>query len=130
MRAMGITHRYDPAEGLVRACWDGPITAGDVREYWTARVAELEAQPGRCALVDMRTCEVRFTGSEMRELVRTILRPHFANRGHRVAILVRDPVQFGTSRQFQVFFELLGESEIFQDEAAALAWLDTGRSGA
>ena len=130
MRAMGITHRYDPAEGLVRACWDGPITAGDVREYWTARVAELEAQPGRRALVDMRTCEVRFTGGEMRELVRTILRPHFANRGHRVAILVRDPVQFGTSRQFQVFFELLGESEIFQDEAEALAWLGTGSSGA
>ena len=121
--AMGIKHHYDPESGIVRACWDGPIALADVRDYWNARVAELQVEPHRRALVDLRTCQVGFSGTDMGSLIQELLKPSLQKHGHRVAILVAGPVQFGTGRQFQAFFSEIGESSVFTSETEALAWL-------
>lgn len=120
---MGIKHHYDPGLGIVRACWDGLVTLKDVRAYWNERVAELKVHPHRWALVDLRTCQVGFSGTDMGSLIHELLKPTMQKSGHRVAILVDGPVQFGTGRQFQAFFGEIGESAVFVSEAEALAWL-------
>lgn len=75
------------------------------------------------ALTDVRQAELGFSGEELAEAVETVAAP--ALRGHhwRAAIVVRSPVQFGVSRQFEVFAQQFGENGIFYDPAEARRWL-------
>src|SRR5512145_2016971 len=123
---MGIRHTFDADRGIVRASWEGVVTAENVASYWTLRSTEVKAYDQRRALVDLSCCEVRFAGEEMLSLMRSLVKPNFRDRGYRVAILTRDLVQYGTARQFQALFSDIGECMIFGEEAAALAWLDEG----
>lgn len=120
---MGIRHTFDADQGVVRAVWEGPITVDDVAGYWTLRSTEVRVHDQRRALVDMSRCEVRFAGDDMFRLMRALVRPNFRDRDYRIAILTRDLVQYGTARQFQALFNDIGECVIFEEEAAALAWL-------
>lgn len=123
---MGIRHTFDADRGIVRAFWEGPITAEEVARYWTLRIGEVQAHDQRRALVDLSRCEVRFAGDEMLNLIRSLVKPNFRDRQYRVAILTRDLVQYGTARQFQALFNDIGECAIFEEEAVALEWLDEG----
>lgn len=121
---MGIRHTFDTDRGLVRSFWEGPVTVDDIARYWALRAEEVQTQDQRRALVDLSRCQVQFAGDEMHRLMRSLVKPHFSDRNYRVAILTSDLVQYGTARQFQVIFSDIGECAIFEEEAAALEWLE------
>lgn len=120
---MGITYRFNPDLGFIHAVCDGFLTIDDMQAFWLSRLEERGGQDCCRYLADLRGCVIGCTGPELQRLVdamkpRTPMEPK-----RRVAILVDGPLQYGTSRQFQVFFEGLGTSEICGDEAEAMAWL-------
>ena len=120
---MGITYRFDPSLGVVIALGDGLVTPKDLAAYWESRIADRKYFDCRRILVDGRSSTIQFTGNDLHDLLNAILKPVTETHSYRIAILVSSPVQFGTARQFQVFFNELGVSEIFEDETTALAWL-------
>ena len=120
---MGITYRFDGALGVVIARGEGAVTPEDLASYWESRVADRKHFDCRRILIDGRSSEIQFNGEDLRRLLNSILRPVTEAGSYRIAVLVTTAVQYGTARQFQVFFNELGVSEIFEDEAAALEWL-------
>ena len=73
--------------------------------------------------LDLRGANIRFTGNELSNLVSTVVTPVLNGRDWRTAIVVEEPVQFGVSRQYQVFAERFSTDAIFHDYDEALRWL-------
>lgn len=117
--------RYTVEGRFTREFWSGPVTIDEVREHWRTMVADPRTARAKRNLADVRELEVRFTSDELRRAVGEILLPVAARyAGLRTAILVGSEVNFGVSRQYEVFAEAFGEDRYtFTDEAEAHAWL-------
>lgn len=120
---MGMSYKVDKALGVVFEKWSGTITAKELGPYWRGLVADPEVLACDKVLVDVRDVVPGFSGEEVRKLVVAILEAPLKERSFKIAVLVSKPVQYGVARQFQVYSSLLSESEVFRDEAEALAWL-------
>ncbi len=112
-----------PDDGFVEVIWSARNTAVELSRRWSEILTDPEVLRIGRALTDVRQAELGFSGEELAEVVDTVAAP--ALRGHywRAAIVVRSPVQFGVSRQFEVFAHQFGESGIFYDPAEARRWL-------
>ena len=122
---MPISYHFDEAHRVVRAYWQESVSAEEVLRYWTQRTTEWGNPDYRRTLADIRSCKARFNGPELERLVGSTLGSALPTPGCRTAVLVETPAEYGTARQFQVFFHGIGESRIFTDEADALAWLSS-----
>ena len=120
---MGISYQVDAVLGIVFERWSGPVTATDLAGHWNARLTDQGAKNYWRTLTDVRECRPAFSTEEYRRLVKNLLEPALSGRKLKIAILVRDELQFGISRQFQVFLESGSESAIFTEESVAREWL-------
>lgn len=121
---MSIVFRIDEQADLIRSHWSGTISAQDLEDYLRAIIQDEKAMSIRRTLSDVREAEFQFTGAELGGLVKTILVPALKGKDWKVALLVRELVQYGVARQYQAYaFEIL-TGAIFTDEAAALAYLN------
>ena len=120
---MSITYRHDPSLDVVLEEWCGPVSAEEVGRHWAERVADAPTLACSRILADLRTCQVRFTGDELRRMVKASLQPSKRNEPLRIAIVAANPLQYGVSRQFQAFHDEVIESAVFTDPAEALEWL-------
>jgi hypothetical protein len=129
-----ITYSIDRRLGIIVEVWRGEVTASDLRRYWIAYLADPEVMRLRRTLVDLRRCNIRFTGAELSDLVASVVMPLLQGRDWTTAIVVDQPVQFGVSRQYQVFAEQYSQDCIFHDYDTAIEWLcrstDSGGVGA
>ncbi|HWQ10752.1 MAG TPA: hypothetical protein VN436_16640, partial [Holophaga sp.] len=91
--------------------------------HWKAKLADPRVMRCKRTLVDVRESRFTFTGAEIQRLVESILEPELEGAGLRSAMIVEEPVQYGVANQFCAFFSRIGDVEIFQDEADALAWV-------
>jgi hypothetical protein len=120
---MGLTYEVDTSAGIVFVYWSGPVTIRDISDHWALMLNDNDALLcGKC-FVDVRKSDPRFTGEELRQLVKTVLEPALQGGGWKSAILVEKPVQYGVARQYQVFTETFSEDAIFTDEVAAHEWI-------
>ena len=74
-------------------------------------------------LADLRAAEIRFTGQELSDLVLGVVLPRLGGRDWKTAIVVDQPIQFGVSRQYQVFADRYSTDCIFHDPEEAIGWL-------
>jgi hypothetical protein len=116
-------YSIDKALGVVFEVWRGDVTAADLQRYWEAYLANPEVLAVRRTLVDLRGANIRFTGSELSNLVSAVVIPTLNGRDWKTAIVVERPVQFGVSRQYQIFAESYSTDCIFHDPDEALRWL-------
>jgi hypothetical protein len=119
---VGITYEVDAAAGLIREHWAGAVTAEDLAAHWTTLLDDSRVMACLRDVADLRRCQIRFSGEDLRRLTLTLLEPGL--RGHRlkVAVLVEHPLQFGVARQHQVFSEAILDVQVFTDADAARAW--------
>lgn len=75
------------------------------------------------ALTDLREADLAFSGAELARAVQTVAVPALKGHKWRAAIVVRSPVQYGVSHQYEVFAREFGEDGIFFDLDAARRWL-------
>jgi hypothetical protein len=118
-----IRYSIDDARGLIFETWEGEISAADLRLFLGTYLADPKVLGIRRTLVDLRLARIRFTGDELMEIVRTIVVPRVQGAPWKTAILVSRPVQYGVSRQWQVFAQSFSEDSLFYDIDAAMTWL-------
>ena len=120
---MPISYTIDDEKGCIFETWTGDIVARDLADHWAKYLADPNVMALRRTLVDLRNARILFTGSQLESLVATIVVPSLEGRSWKSAIVVRDPVQFGVSRQYQVFAESYSRDSIFGNVEEAIAWL-------
>ena len=120
---MPISYKINDEWGCIVETWIGDITAQDLADHWMVYLRDPEVMALRMTLADLRSARLLFTGAQLASLVETIVVPALGGRSWKTAIVVRDPVQFGVSRQYQVFAETYSRDSIFGSEEEALTWL-------
>jgi hypothetical protein len=120
---MPITYSIDHDRRVIFETWTGDVTAADLGEYWKQYLADPDVMAIRRTLVDLRQCRILFKGADLVHLIESVAKPRLAGRTWKTAIVTDRPLQFGISRQYQVFAESYSKDAIFQNPEAALAWL-------
>lgn len=120
---MPITYATDCEKKLITEVWTGEITAECVAAYWKRYLDDPEVLAIRRTLVDLRQANILFTGSDLQTLIQNIVLPVLKGRDWKTAIVVEGPIQYGVSRQYQVFADIYSTDAIFYDIEEALHWL-------
>jgi hypothetical protein len=120
---MAITYTIDHERKLIREVWTGEIDAAELGAYWERYLSDPEVMEIRRTLVDLRQAKILFTGAEMDDLIRFVVRPLLGDRDWKTAIVVESAMQFGVSRQYQAFAERYSKDAIFYSPEEAQKWL-------
>jgi hypothetical protein len=118
-----ISYSVDKTLGVILEVWSGDIVAADLRLHWNAVLTDPDALALRTTLSDLRSANIRFDGNELSSVISNVVIPLLNGRDWRSAVVVDRPVQFGVSRQYQVFAEQFSTDSIFYDYDEALRWL-------
>jgi hypothetical protein len=121
---MPIKYDIDRPRGIIIETWWGKITKETVAHHWEKCLSDPEVLDCRRTLADLRQTEIAFTGPELEQLVKAVAIPKLTGKKWKTAILVSNSLQFGSSRQYQVFAESFSKDSIFYDETAAILWLN------
>jgi hypothetical protein len=122
---MPISYTIDEEKGFITEVWTGDVAASDLASHWRLYLADPQVLSIRRTLVDLRECRILFKGVELSSLIKSIVIPILDGRDWKTAIVVDHPVQFGVSRQYQVFAESYSHDAIFGDPEDARRWLLT-----
>lgn len=120
---MPISYLVDHEKRVIFETWTGNVDATDLLSYWRRYLADPDVLSIRRTLVDLRQCSIRFTGTELSHLVKTVVEPSLHGRDWKSAFVVDSPVEFGVARQYSVFAEEYSKDAVFSDTHLALAWL-------
>ena len=120
---MPITYTIDREKKLITEIWTGNINAEQLAEYWRRYLEDADVLAIRRTVVDMRQADIVITGKELDHLIESIVLPVLQGRDWKTAIVVDKPVQYGTSRQYQIFAERYSKDAIFYDFEEARVWL-------
>jgi hypothetical protein len=126
---MPITYTIDAGRDVIFERWSGEVSADVLESYWRDLLSDTAALECRRTVVDLRGSQIAFNGSELRQLVRTVAVPLLDGRAWTTALVVDAPVSFGIARQYQVFADSYSSDAIFDDEDAAVAWLQAQPRG-
>lgn len=122
-KIMPIQYTINREEEIIEEYWTGTVTINDLRDYWRHYLAVPEVLNLRRTLVDMHEADIKFKGSELRSLVQAEVLPRLNGLDWKTAIVVLRPVQYGISRQYQVFAHSYSKDSIFFDYSEAKEWL-------
>jgi hypothetical protein len=120
---MPITYTIDSEQKLITELWTGEIQAADLAEYWKQYLGDLDVMAIRRTIVDLRQAVILFKGSDMDNLIQSIVLPALKGKDWKTAIVVDNPTQFGISRQYQAFAHLYSKDAIFHSMEEAQSWL-------
>lgn len=121
---MPITYRIDHDKNVIFETWTGSICAADLQAYWKDYLADPEVMEIRRTIVDLRAAIMDFNGNELRSLVQSIVKPALGGKEWTTALVVLGgSVEFGVSRQYQVFAESYSKDSVFETIADAEKWI-------
>jgi len=120
---MPITYSIDRGKRLITEVWTGQVDAQYLAAYWKRYLDDPDVMTIRRTLVDMRQADILFKGSDLDILIQELVLPLLKGRDWKTAIVVEKPVQYGTSRQYQIFAERYSRDAIFYDLEAGRMWL-------
>ncbi len=122
---MAITYKIDREKTLIYETWSGDIDTADLATYWKQYVADPEVMEIRRTIVDLRAAVIKLRGADFDGLIRTIVLPALKDRKWRTAIVTGGPLQFGVSRQYQVFAEYYSKDSLFDSITEAEKWIES-----
>ena len=121
---MPITYRVDREKWLIFESWVGVVGADDLAAYWTQYLTDADVLKIRRTIVDLRGAIITFNGDDLRFLVDSLVRPKLSNLKWKTAIVVTGgSVEFGVSRQYQVFAGHYSTDSIFENLEDADNWI-------
>lgn len=120
---MPITYTADRGKKLITEVWTGEIKAECLAEYWKRYLDDPDVLAIRRTLVDLRQADILFKGSDLDSLIQRIVLPVLKGRDWKTAIVVEKLLQYGVSRQYQVFADYYSKDAIFYDLEEARNWL-------
>jgi hypothetical protein len=120
-------YKIDKERRLVLSSGAGQLTKEDILGHMDRLSKDPDFQPEFCQLADFRQIDnVAFGPEEVRQFAeRNIYAP-----GARRAILVKDDLQFGLARMFEIYRELNGENgiRVFRELDEAMDWIVLGHA--
>lgn len=120
-QSAALSHTVDARRNEVTTTAEGTVTVEEVRNHLSREKSDF-ALPYR-ELIDARQAVVRFSSSELQEIVellRSLARRH---RLGRTAVVVSTDVAYGIMRMFQILVEDVCEVQPFRDVTTATRWL-------
>jgi hypothetical protein len=120
---MPISYTIDRERKLIFETWTGEINADDLAAYWKQYLADAQVLEIRRTIVDLRASVIKFSGSQLDALIKAIVLPVLKDRDWTTAIVVGAPIQFGVSRQYQVFAHRYSKDCIFERVEDAEKWI-------
>ena len=120
---MPISYSIDKQNSVILEVWNGDVSADDLANYWRHYLADPDVMSIRRTLVDIRQAKILFSGEQLSQMVQSIVLPALKGRHWKTAILLAQPAQYGTARQYQAFAERFSRDAIFHDFDAAVEWL-------
>jgi len=120
---MPIAYKVDVALGIVLADWRGTVTAKDITEHWTRFVADKAAMACGGAITDISCCDILFTPEELKAVTKKILEPALRGKNWKTAVIVKNPVQFGVTKQQEIFSETFVKMNVFYSDVMARKWV-------
>ena len=121
---MPITYRIDHDKNVIFETWTGTVCAADLEAYWKDYLADPEVMKIRRTIVDLRASVIDFSGDELWSLVKSIVTPALDGKKWTTALVVLGgSVEFGVSRQYQVFAESYSKDSVFETVADAESWI-------
>lgn len=121
---MPITYTIDSEKNVIFETWTGEVRAEDLAAYWKRYLADPEVLEIRRTIVDLRASIINFSGMELKSLIQSIVMPVLKDRNWTTAIVaVGGSIEFGVSRQYQVFAGQYSKDSIFESVAEAEKWM-------
>jgi hypothetical protein len=123
---MSAFYTIDKERRLVMTSGAGPLTKEDVLGHMERLSADPDFEPDFCQLADFRyVTDTQFGPEEVRQFAQRDIYSPCARR----ALLVKDDLQFGLARMFEIHRELRGETgiRVFRDYDEAMDWVLQGQ---
>ena len=120
---MPITYTTDREKKLITEVSTGEIKAECLAAYWKLYLEDPDVLAIRRTLVDLRQADILFKGADLDSLIQSIVLPVLKGKDWKTAIVVEKSLQYGVSRQYQVFAECYSKDAIFYDLEKARNWL-------
>jgi hypothetical protein len=117
-----LSHTVDAERNEVTTIAEGTVTIEEVRAHLTREKSDF-ALPYR-ELIDARQAVVRFSSSELHEIVRLLRSLARSHRLGRTAVVVSTDLAYGIMRMFQILVEDVCEVQPFRDLTKATLWLN------
>jgi len=124
---VSATYRIDKERRLVMSTGTGVLTKEDILGHMDRISKDPDFNPAFSQLADFRQITaVEFGPEEVRQFAQ---RSIYSPRARR-AILVKDDLQFGLARMFEIYRELNGESgiRVFRTLEEAMDWIQIGKA--
>lgn len=118
-----IDYSIDDAYGVIFETWHGAVTRDVLLAFWRGFLTDARVLALKRSLVDLRDCEIRFSGEEWVRMIESCLLGKPQIQGWRVAIVVDRPQVHGIARQFLGNTADVTHGELFEHSDQALAWL-------
>ena len=122
---MPASYKVDKERRLVMSCGSGALTREDILGHQERLSKDPDFDPDFSQLADVtQVTKVELSTQDMQ----TISQRHLFSRHSRRAILVKNDLQFGLARMFEVYRESVDETglRVFRDINEALEWVLTG----
>jgi hypothetical protein len=120
---MPIAYKVNAALGIVFADWRGTVTAKDIAGYWTELASDQAALACGRSITDISSCDMQFTGEELRLLAKEILEPAIRGRNWKTAVIIKNPVHYGVTRQHEMLSEGFMNTNVFYSDVLARKWV-------
>lgn len=117
-----ISFKFDRDRGTTIVTFTGSVTYDDITAHWDEIYSDAKVLDGGRILIDMRKATTEISKAEF---VKLATEDWPAERtGHlEMAVVVANPEQFDTARQFQLLAREGSPHQIFFDRADAIMWL-------
>ena len=120
---MPIEYQTDPELGIVHHEFTGEIRYADLERFWRRFLADPSVPAPLVMFADLRGCGLLVQGDEISQLVRTVIEPLLAGRRWVFATVAVSEAGYGALKQFAVYSQECGSTEVFRDADKAIVWL-------
>lgn len=120
---MPIERRIDHERQLVLGTWSGIIGMPQLRDALERLIADEALMAVGRSLTDLRDVQFSISTADIRDSELGIIAPRLGAKKWRIAMLVRDELQYGICRQFLSLTSAHVTGEVFTVESDALAWV-------
>ncbi len=119
---MPISYKFDCDCEITIVTFTGAVTYDDITAHWDDIYSDAKVLDGGRILIDMRKSMIEISKAEFVKLATEVWPAE--RTGHLVmAVVVANPKQFDSARQFQLLAREGSPHQIFFDRSDAIRWL-------
>ena len=121
---MPITYEIDRDRGIVYHVFTGQVGLDELERYWRTFLAEPDLPQPLALYADLRRGSLKVNGEDVQRIVQMVIEPLLRGRRWISAAVIGSPTDYGVTKQFMVYSDQFGVTQVFYEPDEALAWID------